>query len=289
MARLLAETAARKPGAPALVDEAGTTTWGALQERTNRLIHALRAAGLRAGDTIALLSGNRREYFEVMAAGMHAGLFVVPVNWHWVARELAYVVDNSDAAALIVDDRFFDLATEAVRAPESARCRLRLAMTDVPPSGFDSYEALLASGAGDEPADQQAGAPMFYTSGTTGFPKGVRSSLLPAGADPAILQAITQMWLTLLRLPAEGVALLCGPAYHSAQWAFSLLPLAAGHTVVMRHRFDPAETLELIDRHRVTNLHLVPTQFIRMLKLPEATRHAFRGDSPVAAVHGAAP
>src|SRR5262249_19973954 len=149
--------------------------------------------------------------------------------------------------------------------------------------------ALLASGAGDEPADQQAGAPMFYTSGTTGFPKGVRSSLLPAGADPAILQAITQMWLTLLRLPAEGVALLCGPAYHSAQWAFSLLPLAAGHTAVIRHRFDAAETLELIDRHRVTNLHLVPTQFIRMLKLPEATRHAFRGDSLVAAVHGAAP
>src|SRR5215467_2029314 len=118
MARLLAATAARKPGAPALVDETGTTTWASLQARTNRLIHALRAAGLRAGDTIALLSGNRREYFEVMAAGMHAGLFVVPVNWHWVARELAYVVDNSDAAALIVDDRFLEVAREAVRAPE---------------------------------------------------------------------------------------------------------------------------------------------------------------------------
>src|SRR5262249_12901025 len=99
--RLLADTAARKPGAPALVDEAGTTSWAALQERTNRLIDALRASGLRAGDTVALLSGNRREYFEVMSAGVHAGVFVVPVNWHWVARELAYVLDTSDSVALI--------------------------------------------------------------------------------------------------------------------------------------------------------------------------------------------
>jgi long-chain acyl-CoA synthetase len=289
MVRLLAETAARKPGAPALVDETGTTTWASLQERTNRLIHALRAAGLRPGDTVALLTGNRREYFEVMSAGLHAGLFVVPVNWHWVARELAYVLDNSDAVALIVDDRFLPVAQEALGAPESARCRLRVAMTDDPPAGFDAYEALLASGSADEPPDQQAGAPMFYTSGTTGFPKGVRSSLLRAGADPAIMAGLTQMWLALLGLPAEGVALLCGPGYHSAQWAFSMLPLAAGQSVVMRHRFDPAETLELIDRYRVTNLHLVPTQFIRMLKLPDETRAAFHGDSLVAAVHGAAP
>src|SRR5262249_50784117 len=197
---------------PALVDEAGTTTWGALQERTNRLIHALRAAGLRAGDTVALLSGNRREYFEVMSAGLHAGFFVVPVNWHWGARELAYVLDNSDAGALIVDDRFLPVAQEALRAPESACCRLRVAMTDDPPPGFDAYEALLASASADEPADQQAGGPMFYTSGTTGFPKGVRSSLLPPGADPAFMATLTQMWLPLLRPPAAGAAAVCPPA-----------------------------------------------------------------------------
>src|SRR5262245_66542119 len=125
MTRLLAETAARKPGSPALVDEAGTTTWGALQERTNRLIHALRAAGLRAGDTVALLSGNRREYFEVMSAGLHAGFFVVPVNWHWVARELAYVLDNSDAVALIVDHRFLPVAPEVLQSRERVLCMVR--------------------------------------------------------------------------------------------------------------------------------------------------------------------
>jgi len=289
MARLFADNAARRPDDPALVDETGTTTWRALDERTNRLIHALRAAGVKAGETIALLTGNRREYFEVMAAGMHAGLYVVPVNWHWVARELAYVADNSDAVALVADDRFLDLAWDAAAAPEFVRCRLRVAMTDTPPPGFTSYERLLASGASTEPDEQRTGAPMFYTSGTTGFPKGVRTSIVPPDADPAMLGALAQMFLALLGVPAGGVSLLCGPAYHSAQWAFAMLPLAVGGTVVMRHKFDPAETLELMDRHAVTNLHLVPTQFIRLLKLPEMRRKAFRGDALVAAVHGAAP
>src|SRR5262245_43988985 len=289
MAKLFADPAARRPDDGALIDVRGTTTWRALDERTNRLIHALRAGGVRPGDTVALLSGNRREYFEVMSAGMHAGFFVVPVNWHWVARELAYVVDNSDAVALIADDRFLDVAREAAKTPEFARCGLRAAMTDDPPPGFTSYERLLRSGAADEPDEQQAGAPMFYTSGTTGFPKGVRTSIIPSGSDPVLLGALSQMFLGLLGVPAAGVSLLCGPGYHSAQWAFSMLPLAAGSTVVMRHKFDPAQTLDLMDRHGVTNLHLVPTQFIRMLKLPEPVRKRFRGDALVAAIHGAAP
>src|SRR4029450_4144921 len=99
---------------------------------------------------------------------MHAGLYVVPVNWHWVARELAYVVDNSDAVALIADDRFLDVAREATPAPEFARCGLRVAMTDDPPPGFPSYERLLSSGAPDEPDEQPAGGAVFCKSGTTG-------------------------------------------------------------------------------------------------------------------------
>src|SRR4030095_7075841 len=114
MARLFTETAARRPDDPALVGERGTTTWRALDGRTHRALQsrsaARRPAGLSAGDAIALLAGTRREYSEVMGAGMHAGLFVVPVNWHWVARELAYVVDNSDAVALVADDRFLGVA-----------------------------------------------------------------------------------------------------------------------------------------------------------------------------------
>ena len=148
MARMFVDTAAERPDAPALIDDRGSTTWAALSRRTNQLVHALRAAGLAPGDTVALLSGNRREYFEVMAAGMHAGLFVVPVNWHWVARELAYVIDNADAAALIVDDAFLRVAEEAVRAPETARCRLRVAMTDRPPRGLRGLRGAARSATG---------------------------------------------------------------------------------------------------------------------------------------------
>ena len=93
----------------------------------------------------------------------------------------------------------------------------------------------------------------------------------------------------MLGIPDEGVTLLEGPMYHSAQWISSMAPWSMGSTVVMRHRFDPEELLELIDRHEVTNLHLVPTQFIRLLKLPERRRAAFDGSSLVVVAHGAAP
>jgi long-chain acyl-CoA synthetase len=130
---------------------------------------------------------------------------------------------------------------------------------------------------------------MFYTSGTTGRPKGVRSTLFGGGAPTSVLKLVGGAIIGTLGLPADGTALLVGPAYHSAQWAFSFLPLLAGQSLVMRHRFEAAETLLLIDRHRVTNLHLVPTQFVRLLRLDDATRARFDGGSLVAVWHGAAP
>ena len=131
---------------------------------------------------------------------------------------------------------------------------------------------------------------MFYTSGTTGFPKGVRSVLTTVGQDPALFDLIAQSFSGLLGLPRDGVTLLEGPAYHSAQWVFSIFPLLGmGSTLVMRHKFDAAELIDLIDRYAVTNLHLVPTQFSRMLKLSDAVRSGFVGSSLVTVMHGAAP
>ena len=93
----------------------------------------------------------------------------------------------------------------------------------------------------------------------------------------------------MLGIPADGTTLICGPVYHSAQWAFSFLPLLIGSRVLMRHRFDPAETLELIDDHKVTNVHLVPTQFHRLLKLDDGIRQPFDGGTLAVVWHGAAP
>lgn len=290
MARLTAAIAQRKGDVPALVDEFGELNWCSFDERINRVIHGLRAAGLNSGDTLALMCGNRREYFEVTVAAMHAGMIIVPVNWHWVAAELAYVIEDSDAVAFIVEDRYADVAVEACADAQAAGCPVRIVIGDHVPVGFEGYEDVLARSDPSEPEDQTSGGPMFYTSGTTGFPKGVRSALTATGNDLAIVDLVAQASMGMLQVPTDGVTLLEGPAYHSAQWGLSVLPLlGAASTIVMRHRFDPAELLDLVDRYQVTNMHLVPTQFIRLLKLPDDVRARFDGSSLAIVIHGAAP
>jgi long-chain acyl-CoA synthetase len=276
--RLLAE---RRPDRLALADERGTVTWASFDRRVNQLIGALRGAGLGPGDRIAVLCANRTELFEVLGAAMHAGLVVVPLNWHWVADEVAYVLDDAEAAALLVDHQYRAVA-------EEARARLGRDVLLLPVGG-DEYEALLVGQASDEPADQVAAGPMFYTSGTTGHPKGVRNAVTHAGLPASVWQLVAAGAVENLALPVEGVTLLCGPAYHSAQWAFAMLPFLNGGTVVMRQRFHAAEVLALIDEFHVTNLHLVPTQLHRLLRLPDQVRAQFTGESLVVVYHGAAP
>lgn len=292
MAELIAGIAARRGNAPALIDEFGETDWLAFDERVNRLVSALRDRGLAPHATFALMAGNRREAFEAHAAAAHGAWVMVPVNWHWTDEELAYVLGDAGAEALIVDGRFADTAARALARVEG--CPVRVVIDEHTldgelPDGFERYEEVLASGSPDEPPDQGSGGPMFYTSGTTGFPKGVRGTLNHTGLPPSMLQLIAGAITGGFGIPEDGVTLLEGPLYHSAQWAFSLAPMIGGSTVVMRHKFDPAEMLELIDRYGVTNMHLVPTQFIRLLKLPDAVKAAFDGSSLVSVAHGAAP
>ncbi len=113
MAQLLNPIIESQPQRHALVDESGSTTFAELGDRVNRLVHAMRSQGLEAGDVIALMCGNRREAFEVTIAAMHSSLVVVPVNWHWVADELTYVVNDSGAKALFVDDMHLAVAHAA--------------------------------------------------------------------------------------------------------------------------------------------------------------------------------
>ncbi|MGI9589741.1 MAG: AMP-binding protein, partial [Myxococcota bacterium] len=251
MAELLAPIAARRGAAPAVIDEFGETSWRDFDARVNRLIHALRARGLPVGARISVLSGNRREYFEVLCAAAHAGWIVVPINWHFAAEEVRYVLENSDSRALVADDRFAALAAESVAGLDAVETRLAVgAEPSDAPDGFEPYEEFLAAGSESEPADQGLGGVMFYTSGTTGRPKGVVSSTYAqAGGPLAVMELMFKGFGGMLGIPQDGVTLLTGPLYHSAQWAFSMFPLGLGSTVVMRHRFDAAETLELIDRY----------------------------------------
>lgn len=285
MAHLFRTFAQDKGEDAALVDEHGETSWSAYNARVNRLIAALRGAGLEAGDTISIYAGNSREYFEVMGACAHGGWIYVPVNWHFTADELAYVVDNSDSVAIVTDQQFLDAAQ---RGTQGTDLRAKIAIGGAA-GEFQDYEAFVHEAEPAEPRDESFGGPMFYTSGTTGRPKGVRSSTFQAGAPLEAMEFVGEALGNMLKLPANGVSLLCGPVYHSAQWAWSFLPMLRGSRVVMRQRFDPAETLRLIDDHRVTNSHMVPTQFHRFLRLDDAERARFDGSSLVAIWHGAAP
>ncbi|MGE0621514.1 MAG: AMP-binding protein [Pseudomonadales bacterium] len=290
MTQFPAAIAAQRGADAALIDERGETTWRDLSERTNRLVHAFRDLGLAPGDAIAVYAGNSREYYEVMLAATHAGLIYVPVNWHFSPEELAYVVADSGAKLLVTEGQFLDAAIAALARNETPTLEHCVAIRAADlPAPFQDYEALLAGADGSEPANQVLGGPMFYTSGTTGRPKGVRGSTFAAGGDLALMSMIGGGLSQMLGIPTDGTTYVCGPVYHSAQWAFSFLPLIAGSRVLMRHRFDAAESLELIQKHKVTNVHLVPTQFHRFLKLDDEVRNRFDSSSLVVIWHGAAP
>jgi long-chain acyl-CoA synthetase len=292
MAFMTALAARRLGDAPALIDEHGQCSWNQLDRRVNQLIRALRASGLQPGERIALFAGNRRQVFELMAAATHCGIFFVPVNWHFSVDELAYVLADSGAVGVITDSQFAATAAQALQRTPAAGAKLRACIALAPdtcPQGFTDFETLVASQHDDsDPEGQQAGGPMFYTSGTTGRPKGVLKNN-GATAPIASLQTMATNLVANLQLPADGTTLLCGPYYHSAQYAWSFQPLLAGLRVVMCQRFDAAQTLRLIDEHRITNVHLVPTQFIRLLRVDDETKRAFDGRSLVRVWHGAAP
>lgn len=261
----------------ALIDDHGSTTWAELNERVNRLIHMFVGQGLRSGDRIAQLSSNCREAFEVLLAAAHSGVSLVPLNAHSTADEVRYVVEDSEARLLITDS---ELASRASSIP---RPQLTFG-----PGG--SYERALLACPDEEPTESPMGSIMFYTSGTTGRPKGVRRPNLEdpsLTADIYLLMAAGMIGPT--GFPAEGRTLLCGPYYHSAQWAFSFLPLISGFPLYIQRKFEPSEALRLIDEYDITNLHAVPTQFVRFLQADESTRRAFRGESLELVVHGAAP
>jgi len=218
----------------------------------------------------------------------------VPVNWHWVADELAYVFDDAGVVAVVVDGRYASEVGAALLDARSGRVKLvvevgddeqhRLAHDD----RFVPYEEVIAGGSADEPDDQRLGGPMFYTSGTTGRPKGVRGALTgDPDVSPEVMQLVAAGFGAMV--PSPGTTLLCGPVYHSAQWAFSFLPMVNGSAVVMQHAYDSAGVLDLVDRHGVTNVHLVPTQMKRLLDLPDDVKRGFDGTSLQVVWHGAAP
>ncbi|MFP3907649.1 MAG: AMP-binding protein [Acidimicrobiales bacterium] len=287
MAELTRTAAEERPDEVAMVDEFNRRTCAEVNERTNRLVHAVRDAGMKVGDVAGVLTNNRIEFFEITGALSHTGVTFVPINWHFTADEVAYILDDSGATALFADDENADLAVEAAgRVPAVTT---KVVFGGPAPEGFADYEDMLAAANPDEPADQTAGFVMFYTSGTTGRPKGVKSSMVEIGGPLDAISFAIEGFAGLLQMPRDGAALVNSPVYHAGPYLLSVVPANVGNKLVIRRRFDPAETLQLIDEESISIGYAVPTQFVRLLRLPEETKDAFDGSSLQYVFHTAAP
>ncbi|MFJ9038915.1 acyl-CoA synthetase [Streptomyces sp. NPDC102406] len=270
------------PARPAVVTADGTTTltYGQLEEDSLRLADHLRTAGLRAGDHLALLSGNEPRVMEVYWAAMRSGLYLTAVNHHLTAEEAAYIVRDCGARALIVSGDLSELGRRVAEFAPGVTHRL----------GFDdgTYDRALRAASAEPPDVQPRGADMLYSSGTTGRPKGVRSEL-PGGdirTDPSLLHLLFQ---PMYGFDEETVYLCPAPLYHAAPLRFCGTVTGTGGTVVLMRSFDAEEALAAIERHRVTHSQWVPTMFVRMLKLTDAVRARHDTSSMKVAVHAAAP
>lgn len=265
--------------APAVLSEAGDRTRAEANANANRLVRALRARGVEAGDGLALMCSNRPEFFETVAAARCAGLRLTTINWHLTADEAGYIVDDCEATAFVADARFERVARGA--ADLAPRLRATIAVGGRI-DGFDDWDNALAPHSGLDIDNPVVGSTMLYTSGTTGRPKGVRRP-----PDPR--SALDVAMLTQYR-GNRHVHLCTGPLYHAAPLSFSLTaPASMGVPIVMMDGWSAERTLALIEEHRVTHTHMVPTMFHRLLALPDAVKERYDISSLAFIIHGAAP
>jgi long-chain acyl-CoA synthetase len=260
---------------------------GELLASANRLVHGLRELGLQAGDAVAMLLPNSREVFELYLAVLQAGFYLVPINWHLVGPEIAYIVADCEAKAFVAHSRFADAARAAADEIDFPAAGRFAVGGDIP--GFRPYRELQDGQSADLPADRTTGAVMNYTSGTTGRPKGVRRPL--PGVEPEAMASGFGGMLFLFGLaPFDDNVHICGsPLYHTAVLVFAGGAIHLGHTIVLMDRWTPTDMLALIDQYRVTNTHMVPTQFVRLLGLPDDVKSSYDVSSLRHMIHAAAP
>ncbi len=268
-----------------IVAETGETiSFGALDARSNRAAHLFRAHGLQTGDTIALYLDNIPEFYDIAWGAQRAGLFYVCIPSKLTAPEVEYIVRDSGATLVIASAA---TAAVAVTLTEPLADCTRLIIGGAM-AGWQPWAEAVAALPDTPIADERAGIDMLYSSGTTGRPKGVRVALPPepAIAAPTVLTMLAQ---GLYRLGPDSIYLSPAPLYHAAPLRWSMTAMRLGGTVVMMQHFDPEAALAAIERYQVNASQWVPTHFVRLLKLDEATRARYDLSSLKVAIHAAAP
>jgi long-chain acyl-CoA synthetase len=276
----------------AAVDPDGTEyTAGELLARANRLVHGLRDLGLEKNDGFCGLVPNGVDGLVLYLAALQAGWYYTPVNWHLTGPEIGYIVADSEAKAFIVHERY---AAEGARGAEESGIDPRRRFAFGPVEGFRPYAELVEGQPDSLPDERSNGATMHYTSGTTGRPKGVRRALM--GLDPDDSAELMTFLLGLFGIPPGRPAgqppqahLITSPNYHTAVTQFGGTALNMGHTLVYMDRWEAEDCLRVIQQYGITNTHMVPTHFKRLLSLPKETRERYDVSSMKWAIHAAAP
>lgn len=272
--------AKKKPNGTAVVDRYGGHSFADINRSANRLARLFRDRGLKPGDAVALFCTNRAEFIKTLNATRRSGLRITPVNWHLAAGEIAYILKDCDAKALIAETRFETIREAAGDAPQLA---LKLSVGGET-EGFEPFDAAQSRYDGSDVEDPAIGSQMLYTSGTTGRPKGVfRPKGIPT---PPQFEGSNAKYN-----PDTDVQLCVGPGYHAAPLAFDInIPQASGVPVVfVGERWDTEDVFRAIERHRVTHAHMVPIMFQRMLAAPPELKNRYDLSSLRFLVHGAAP
>jgi long-chain acyl-CoA synthetase len=264
-------------------------------DRAARFAGGLAKSGVRPGDSVCILMRNDIVFIEAAYAAMRLGAYGVPVNWHFKPEEVAYILKDSGTAVLIGHADLLhplagvissDVTVLSVPTPPEILSNYHIDPDHLatPPFATDFESWLLQQSPYDGPQVPQP-QNMIYTSGTTGHPKGVRRNA------PTVEQAAAaeRMRATIYGLKPGARALLPGPLYHSAPNSFGIRAGRLGGALVLMPRFEPEEFLRLIESERIDTIFMVPTMFIRLVKLPEPVRRAYDLSSLRHVIHAAAP
>ncbi|WP_017666506.1 acyl-CoA synthetase [Sandarakinorhabdus sp. AAP62] len=277
--------AANQPDTPAIImaGSGETLTYAGLEAQSNRIAHLLRSLGLQRGDSIAVLMLNEIDFLPICWAAARAGLIYVAMSTKLTADEAGYIAQDSAARAIFCSPALAAVAVAATPglAPSARFC------TGGGAPGCTSFAAAIADLPTSRIADESSGRDMLYSSGTTGRPKGVRGPLPEGPIDQ--VDALSGMVAALYQFAPGMKYLSPAPLYHAAPLRYCMSVHKFGGTVVVMEKFDPEAYLALVEKHHITHSQLVPTMFVRMLKLPDDVRAKYDLSSLKVAIHAAAP
>ena len=279
--------AATTPDKPAMImaSTGAVQTFAELDAAANRLSQLLYATGLRPGDHVALCMENHPRFLEVLWGCHYAGLVYTACSSRLTSAELSYILNDCGARVFITSKYKADQALEIVA--DTSKVELRL-MLDGTVEGYESFEDAVSRQPAEPLEVRISGNDMLYSSGTTGQPKGVTSTFQAKSLIDTPV-SVTGLLSMLFSGSSDSVYLSPAPLYHAAPLRFCMSVQALGGTVVVMEHFDPETYLQLIERHHTTISQVVPTMFVRLMKLPQEVRSRYDVSSMQTIIHAAAP